>query len=304
MTVDLLDIDAAIDESFPTPENDTPEGDKPEEKTEEGNEKDGKDKEGDKKGEKDSQKPDKHDETDKEGDETGKKPDEKDTPSPKQKGDRVQKRFDEMTRDKYRLQRENEELRRQLDSREPDLPTKPDPHNYAFDPNIKGSYEMAKAKFERDMGKWEAKVEGIKEEHSNRTLRKVEAEQTRYYSKMANQKSVFGNFDSSKRVLHDILTPEMHDALIHESNATDLFCFFGSHPQIAEEVFSMSGYQQSREIARIAMKLRNAVEGKKPKTTKAPEPPAKAPKGGGGTPKKDPSKMTPEEWAKDQGYTT
>jgi hypothetical protein len=294
MSTDLMDIDAAIEESLPTESE--PEGDEP---TDEGKQ----DESGDDKGKKDEpdegkegkegkegEKPDKPAEEGKEGEEPREKPDETE-PEPPKKKNRYNERLEYVAAERARLRRENEELRQQLESKEPELPPQPDPQKYQFDPNIPGQRDAAVARYNQDLGKWQADVERITEEHKNRDQTRVRREQEEYFHKMSAEKSIYGDFQTSvRRLAHLQITPELHDALKHEDNAADLFNFLGSRPDIAESVLSMRGYQQARKLAEIALKLRYAQERKKTKQTKAPEPPAKTPKqgsGGGGVKKLD-----------------
>jgi hypothetical protein len=101
---------------------------------------------------------------------------------------------------------------------------------------------------------------------------------------MASEKSVFGDYDSAVRTLGSFkMTPELHEALSHDENNTDLFCFLGNpkNHSIAEDVFSLKGYAQARKLAEISFKLQAAKARQKAKPSKS-KPPVNKPKGGKG----------------------
>jgi hypothetical protein len=284
--MDLMDIDTAIEESFPTNEDEEV-VEKDDETTEEDDSKDGDKSETEEEGEKEAEKEDekeeekKDDDSEEEEDEkTEKKPPEKKA----RKENKVQKRFDEMTRERYQLRKENEELRRRLESREPEIPEQPDPKKF----KNQRDYDFA-------MGQWQAKVEVIKHESEQREQTRIQNETQQYQAKIQSEKSKYEDFDRAlQNIAHIDITPELHDALYHSDNATQLLYFLGKNPSIAEDVLSMSSHKQSRKLAEISIKLKNA--GKKKKVVSdAPKPPAKVKKGSGTSPAKNIDNMSFEE---------
>ena len=289
---DLMDIDTAIENSFPAIEDEEiVEEDTPEENDKEDGEKSETEKEGDKKEKKDDEEEEEKKDDDSE-EEDGEKEDKK-PPIKKKKTDKVQKRFDELTREKYRLRKENEELRRRIESKEPEIPKQPDPKEF----KSQRDYDFA-------MGQWQAKVEGIKNESAQREQTRVQNEAQQYQAKIQSNKSKYEDFDRAlQNIAHIDITPELHDALYHSDDATQLLYFLGKNPSIAEDVLSMPSHQQSRKLAEISVKLKAASK-KKKVVSDAPKPPAKVKKGSGTKPSKRWDQMTPEEWAKHRGYKT
>lgn len=279
--MDTMDLDAAIDSSFPTPEEASAGADEPIEeatiidaakdkkpvvKDDDGSGEDGGE-EGGEPGETEDGEPEEN---------------EKNEPEPKPKKNRAQERINQKTREIYELRRLNEELQAKIESKPPEFPEKPDPTKYTFDKNIKGDYERAVAKFNQDVGKWEASCEAIKLDHENAGTRRIQGEQQRYFSKMAADKSIYGDYNTSVKTLGNYpVTPELHQALLHDENNTDLFCFLGNpkNHAIAEDVFSLKGYVQSRKLAEISFKLQAAKTRQQAKPGNKSVPVSK-PKGG------------------------
>jgi hypothetical protein len=299
MSTDLLDLDAAIESSFQTqkePEDESLDGEYAGNEDKKGDAEDGKKIEGDEGGK--TEGVDDQDKGEKkEGENEVEDPEKKKiTPAEKPpKPDRVQKRIDELTREKYQLRRELDEVKKQIELKEPDLPPKPDPKDYTFEPKNPESLKEAQRKFDFDTGKWQAKVDGIKENLEQRDAKRIELERSEYQSRIKTEKVKYPDFESAvNSISHIPMTPELHDALHIEDDATDLLYFLGKHPAIAEDVLSLPSHRQSRKLAEISIKLKLAQERKKVVVSKAPSPPAKVSGGGGG--KKDPSKMSAQEY--------
>jgi hypothetical protein len=266
MDVDLLDIDTAIEASFP---EEPPEGDDKNQPAEPGND-DAEDDEAGKPAAKPAKK-EGEDGEDEDGEEKPAEGDEKDDQKPvdKPKKSRAAERIESLARERSQLRRELEDLRKQIDSRPPELPPQPNPEDY---------------KTERDyayaMGQYNATVEGIKAEHGKADERRIEREKATYQDKITKDKARFADFDKVVSSLGDtLITPELHDALYGCDNPADILYFLGKNPLIADQVLSMSGRQQTIKLAEISVKLAAA---QKPKNIKsaAPKPPDK-PKGSG-----------------------
>lgn len=285
MDTDLLDIDTAIEESFSEPEPETDEKDVGKD------EKDTVDAESEEKGE--SEKKSK-DEPEKDGE--GKKKDEEETgddpAKEKPKPKRGDKRIDQLLHERSKLRRENEELRSQIKTKGPELPMQPDPKDY----KDQREYDFA-------MGGWQKEVESAKAESGKQKERQIAQEADRYQARIRTEKVKYSDFDTVVSDISDIpITPELHDAL-GEEGSVDLLYFLGRNPAIAENVLSLKSHSQSRKLAEISMKVKSAAGKKKKVVSSAPKPPAKV-GGGGASAKKDPGKMSPEEWAKYAGYKT
>lgn len=271
---DMNELDSAIEAAFP-PETDTSQA--------EGGENEGQPGDGEEEQEAtEGQEGEKGGETDPEGvtgdeKEGQNKPDE---PAKPKKKDRYQERIDHKTRENYELKARIAQLEEERDAKPPELPPQPDPANYRY--RNEEERIQAQRQFDYDMGKWQSEVERINTEHANRGQVKIQNEQRQYFTKMSGEKSIYGEYDTALRNLSNYkMTPELHNALLHDSNNTDLFCFLGNNPKLADEVFKLRGYQQSYRLAEISYKLQAAKVRSKAKPSSAPAPTGK-PKGGSG----------------------
>ncbi len=216
----------------------------------------------------------------------------------KHKKSRFQERIDNLTREKYRLKAELEALKQKLEKQEPDLPPQPDPKNYTFDSSKPGDYERALAQYNQDLGKWQAQVDLIKQEYQNREAKRIKEEQQGYMSRIMNQKSIYGDPNDAFETLKNLpLTQELHSALRDSDHPEDLFCFLGSHPDIASQILDMPSYKQIRTLAEIDIKLQEAK--KKKQFTQSKPKPQSAPKTEGAvSSEKSLEEMSQEEYEK------
>lgn len=295
--MDLSTIDAAIEDSLTPIQEETetleseevPESEVEEESSEESDEGEG-DGEKDEKGETDDDSEGEEDESGEDGEkETGSE--EKDTgeSDPKKKKprrNRYQERLDTLTRERYEAQARIEELEDQLFNKPPELPPQPNPTAFR---DQQGNVDQRALDFAT--GKWQAEVDRINQEFAQREQRKMLKERERYHQKISKEKSIYGDYQTALRNLDDLpMTPELHTALLHDENATDLFCFLGSNRRIAEDVLKLRGHQQSLKLAEISQKLQAAKNRPKLKKSSNPPPTGKPKKGtvgkSGGTTKK------------------
>lgn len=207
--------------------------------------------------------------------------------TPKPKKNRFQERIDQKTRENHELRQKLEEYEAKLESIPPELPPKPDPSKYTYDKTIKGDYERAVAQYNQDIGKWEKTCESITAEHANKGKARIQREQQQYFSKIASEKSIYGDYNTAVRSLGSYqMTPELHEALLHDENNTDLFCFLGNpkNNKFAEQVFGLKGYAQARKLAELSFKLQAAKARQQAKkgTDSLPVGKPKGGKGGGG----------------------
>jgi len=277
------DLDTLIESSFPTTEEApevTDETISEEVAEEDGASEDGKPEEDGEPGEEEDGKTDGTD--DSEEVETTEEDEAKTEPPKKPKRNKFQERIDQKTREVYELRQKLAEYEAKVESAPPELPAEPDPNKYTFDKNIQGDRERAIAQYNQDVGKWQAECERINAEHENRGVKRIQTEQQKYFSKMANEKSIYGDYTTAVQTLGSYkMTPELHEALLHDDNNTDLFCFLGNpkNQVAANEVFSLKGYQQARKLAEISFKLQAAKARQKAKPSSAKAPVGK-PKGG------------------------
>lgn len=292
---DLTDIDNAIQDSFSTNDESNLESEELETQDEgkEGGKKTQKGKKEEEPESKDgviegyddtdaANKPAEGDEKDEKTDDEVNIDDELEQPEKKKKRNRYQERIDTLTRDKYESQARIAELEEQINSKPPELPPEPNPADYTFDKNKQGDLERARDQFNQDVGAWRAEVERIKTAHENRGTAKVEQEKEKYHTKMSKETSVYGDYATANQTLTNVpLTHEIHNALVHDENNTDLFCFLGNpkNARHLETVLKAKGYRQSQLLAEISFKLQYHKNNAKRKPSNNP-PPGGKPKGG------------------------
>jgi hypothetical protein len=285
--MDLLgDIDTAIEEAIPTEEK--PPVDDEESTTDDGKGEDSEETEETEEEEESEESTDGDedgDESDGEEkpDETEKKGDKKPKSRYQKRTEELQKSIDELTRERYALRAENNSLKEQHDSKPPELPPKPDPEKYTYTTGNQEEEAEAVARYNQDLGKWNAECELIKKNHANRHNIRIQEEMGQYFRKMESEKSEYGDYNKAYRNISDnkFMNAEFHNALKDSPNSTDLFCFLGNRPDIARSVFELKGFALSRKLAEISVKLELAKSRQKTKSSKAPKPPAKV-KGHGG----------------------
>lgn len=239
----------------------------------------------------------------KEGEDEVDDPDKKKNQPKKEKPSRLVSRIDELTREKYELRRELERYKKSEIEKEPELPPKPDPRDYKFDPEKPETKIEAQRLLDRDTGKWEAEVERIKGELERKKEDAKKAEEDRVASetftrnnRIAEDSKRYKDYDPNlSKIAHLKMTEELHDALLEIPNPAGVMRFFNRNPIIAEKVLSLPSLKQSRQIALISYKL-DAAEKKSPNVSGAPNPGKKLPSGGSGG-GKDPSKMSAEEYS-------
>jgi len=300
-TTDILDIDTAIESSFPTTEE-------PEIKTEEGKTAGDKDEKAGKNEEKteredDAKVEDADQDAKKEDDKTGETPDKKAVKPEEKKPDRVGKRIDELLKQRYELRQELAELRKKVKSDEPEPPKKPDPKDYTFDPKNPDSVKEAQRKFDFDMGKYQAelksheeKIESRAKESDAEEKKRIAGEQAEYAERIEEGKKAYPDYDAAFKNIADSfeMTEALHIALLESKDPAGILWFLGKNPLLAENILSMNTTRQAIKLAEIDVKLAYAKERKIKKVSNAPAPPAKVEGGGGG--KKDPSKMSAQEY--------
>lgn len=204
--------------------------------------------------------------------ETQEKPDEKSKPSPG-----VQKRINELTRDKYQLKNENDELRKRLDDIErkiqPQEPVKPKLADFGSDAEYESAMELYyHAKAEHDSLK--ARQAQTNEQRDRQKLEtKAEAER-KFATNLQKEKGNFQDFDA---VMADpafvLITKQMNPEIVTLIQGSDkniaLAYHLGTHLEDAERIASLPPVLAARELAHLESRL----ETPKPKTvTNAPTP--------------------------------
>ena len=211
----------------------------------------------------------------------------------------VQKRIDQLTREKYEERRQREALEKRLkeleEQRKPEPlkpPTEDDFDNYNEYLNAQADYLASKAAEKLTSKQAEekqllAKAEEQKaaQERAERFAKRIQAESEQYE----------GFMEKMNDPLFAEITYQMDQdliGLIQESDkATALTYYLATHIEDADRLSRLNPVYAARELARIEAKL----ETPKPnKISKAPDP--IKPINGNETAVKDPDKMSMDEW--------
>lgn len=298
MSTELLDIDAAIESAFSATEEQPAEAEKGEsgadgkEDGEGGEEKPSKKDDGEESAEADE----------KEGDEKdGESPEKKTAPEKKQ--NRADKRIEQLLKERYQLRKELDETRSKIKPDEPQPPKKPDASDFKFDPKDPESLKEAQRKFDFAMGKYESdlkahneKVESKKAEAEEKEQKRIDSEKAEYAARIEVGKKEYPDYDECFKNIADSfeMTEALHNTLLESKDPAGLLRFLGKNPLVAEKVLSMGNTRQAIKLAEIDVKLQYAKKNSVKKASDAPAPPAKVAGSGGG--KKDPSKMSAQEY--------
>lgn len=223
--------------------------------------------------------------------EEGKKEDSEDTDgeSEKPKGEKpkkengVQKRIDELTREKYELRRLLDEAKKSNQNNEPQLPPKPIPNQF----RTERDYRDAVVEYNTTVKHIEAEQVKEKERASEIVLQNVA-------NKIQADKSKFKDFDTVVRSISHIPMDEaLTDVILDDKNGIDVLYFLGQNPSIAEEISNMSQTKRARTLGILSAKLEGKKTGKQ--VSSAPKPPSKV--AGSAKKEKHPGDMTPEEYS-------
>jgi hypothetical protein len=211
--------------------------------------------------------------------------------------DKVQARFDKLTREKYDALREADYWRDRA-QRQPEI--KPEPVKQTPAPTLEA--------FEYDQGKYQAAlIEFAKQqarEEAKATLRaereELESQAKRATFEIKQTKFLKSNPDYAEKVLNNPrlpVTPEMAKVIWDSDIGPEIALYLADNEEQARAIAFMPQVPMARELGRIEAKLEIAK-------TKAPPPVSKAPPP---TPKidatdpaveKEPSDMTDKEYAK------
>ena len=195
----------------------------------------------------------------------------------------VQDRINKATRERYKAERERDELKARIAALEagktPLTEKKPGDKaddDAAPDPT-KFDYGALDAKYIRALARYEAKLE-LKEQAKNQQTEKLTAEQQKAFDKFQAQKSVFE--EKGAELLDDFEEVVMQGArdkawplsdalgaLLFESEfGPDIAYELASNPTLAKEVFGKSAGAQAVWLGKQEAKRESAGSGAKPKT--------------------------------------
>lgn len=188
----------------------------------------------------------------------------------KPKRDKLQARFDKLTREKHEAEARAKQLEQQLSAVAPktsEAPKREQFENYEEFVEAKAAY-VAEQKV----------LQTIKAREDEERAKKQETETREVWSTWESRKESardkYADFDEV--INQDIpITPSMQQAILESDMGADVAYYLGTHPEEAERISKLSHARQLLEIGKLELK---ANEPKKPSSAPAPIDPVK-PKG-------------------------
>lgn len=203
---------------------------------------------------------------------------------------RVQKRIDQLTKEKHEALREAARLRAEVQAKQqPATPSGPAPKPEDFDYDAQKYAEAyADWKINEQQAQQRAKQESAQQADQT-------AEQATRAARLVDTgRSQFDDFDEVVMQNPNLpISQDMVDVLAASEKGADIAYYLGNNPEKAHELSQMQGVQLAYAMGRLETSL--SAPAAKP-VTQAPPPPKKV--SGKAPAKKDPSQMSTEEWMK------
>lgn len=206
----------------------------------------------------------------------------------------VQKRIDELTREKYAAKAEAEEWRKKAETMPPPAvppseisPARPlPPAELEFD-SIE-EFKMARAKYEDDLDAWRERTRAAV---SNTAKAREEQERlTRKFVVDADRMAVkYPDFHEA--VNQPIFAPQIQRAIFSSDFAPEIGYYLAKNPAVNERLHSLDALSLGREMGRLEVKFSEA----KTRLVSSAPPPLE-PLEGNDAPTKNPSDMDIKEW--------
>lgn len=224
------------------------------------------------------------------------------TPEPK-KGNRAQKRINELTRKQHEAEREtqywrDEALKHQKGQPAPaveqDITAPPMPPD-KFDFDDDGAYEAAKGQYQTDHARYVQHEVGKLAERQNQEAQRQTAQRAQQEAVSTLEKKLDSGYDKYEdfdEVINNQSvpwTPDMASALIYTENASDVAYQISKDPELAAKISAMYPAQQAIAIRDLDTKIGKTTK----TTTKAPAPIKTVKQTGGPSKPLDPKK----DWA-------
>lgn len=189
-----------------------------------------------------------------------------DAEEPAKKPNRLQKRFDELTRQRYQLEAENRRLQEQLQGVKPEetkAPSRDDFDNYEDYLDARADYlaEQKVKSYQENQKKEEAARK--RQEQQDKLLSNWEASKDKAREKYTDFDDVLSNDDAP-------LTETMAYALMESEYGADIGYHLGKNPEEAQRIASLSPARQAAELGKLELQI--STKPNKPKSSKAPEP--------------------------------
>lgn len=190
--------------------------------------------------------------------------------------DKVQKRFDKLTREKYEAFRERDRLRWELEQLR-SQPAKTPP--VAQEPPTLESSGFDEAKYRQALKEFfaeEARSEARRVVEETRGQEKAEAAESEFQKR--EREFSKSKPDYVERVMDnpDLPITQAMAKVIHASEIGPQIAYYlAEHEDIAASIASMPEYLQAREIGRLEARLETQKPAPKPPVSQAPPPPPK-----------------------------
>lgn len=182
------------------------------------------------------------------------------------KPNRLQKRFDELTRQRYQLEAENRRLKEQLESNpkeETKAPNRDDFDSYEDYLDARAEYLAdQKVKSYREQEKRQ-ELEQKRQQQQEELLSNWELSKSKAREKYRDFDEVLNNDDAP-------LTEAMAYAMMESDYGADIGYYLGKHPEEAQRIANLSTARQAAELGKLELQV--STKPTKPKTSKAPDP--------------------------------
>lgn len=226
------------------------------------------------------------DESDDEGGDSDEPEDQKPEPDPE-----LVQRLEAAEAEAARLRKAAEDKGIDLDATEgPEIPDEPNPEDYKY-----GEHDQ---EYIKDHAKYEAKMEVLQEQAETRFKAEAASLDARWAKNLTENKARFPDYDEvvvkgAKEGKWNA-SPVVAVAIKDSDVGTDLSYHLASHPEEAERISKLSPLEQAREVGRLEVTLKNALEADaakekraaertaKRRVTNAPPPPKRRTSGRGG----------------------
>lgn len=185
----------------------------------------------------------------------------------KPKRDKLQARFDKLTREKHEAEARAKQLEQQLNATAPKATEQPKRESF----ESYEDYVEAKAAFVAE----QKVLQTIKAREEEESKRKQESESREVWSTWESRKETardkYADFDEV--INQDIpITTAMQQAIMESDVGPDVAYYLGTHPEEAERISKLSHARQLLEMGKMEIK---ASEPKKPSSAPAPIDPVK-----------------------------
>jgi hypothetical protein len=210
----------------------------------------------------------------------------------------VQKRIDELTRQRHEAERRASELEQRLQQLQSGTQTsgqapatKPDPRQF----EDYGDYVAALTKYEAAQmlsARDQQQAQALQQQRQQLTQQAEQARAEAWTERQAAVRQALPDYDAVMSAAANVhVSQAVQEAILDSDRGPELAYHLAKNPQLAQQLSGMSARQVDREIGRLEERLARPAP---PPVSKAP-PPLK-PLTGSGAAAKDPSQMTDAEY--------